>query len=202
MDRAVQTLITDHFEASAKTLELARNDSALFTSCQSIAEVLIGALRGGNKLLLAGNGGSAGDAQHIAGEFVSRLNFDRMPLPALALTVDTSVLTAVGNDYGYERIFSRQVEALGRPGDVFIGISTSGRSRNVLSALHMARKKGLVAIGFGGADGGDMKPVCDVLLAVQSTNTPLIQQIHMVAAHAICGAVEAAIFGANTGLAG
>lgn len=199
MDRTVENLIADHFQASMKTLEFAGNDRAFLASCRSIAEVFIETLQAGGKLLFAGNGGSAGDAQHIAGEFISRLNFDRMPLPALALTVDTSVLTAIGNDYGYEKIFERQLEALGRAGDAFVGISTSGRSRNVLAALRRARQKGMVTIGFGGAGGGDMAPICDLLLDVPSSCTPLIQQVHIVAAHAICGAVEAALFMQNSG---
>jgi D-sedoheptulose 7-phosphate isomerase len=187
-------LISDHFVASIAALLLAGEDRTLLVSCQRISEAFAAALRASGKLLFAGNGGSAGDAQHIAGEFVSRLNFDRAPLAALALTVDTSVLTAVGNDYGYERVFERQVLALGRAGDVFVGISTSGRSCNVLAALAAARKRGLTTIGFGGAGGGEMERFCDLLLAVPSTSTPLIQQIHIVAAHAICGQVEADLF--------
>ena len=194
MDRPASDLISDHFKASIAALELAGEDRAFLASCRKIAQAFAAALRASGKLLFAGNGGSAGDAQHIAGEFVSRLNFDRAPLAALALTVDTSVLTAIGNDYGYERVFERQVLALGAAGDVFVGISTSGRSRNVLAALVAARKRGLTTVGFGGAGGGEMAPFCDLVLAVPSASTPLIQQIHIVAAHAICGQVEADLF--------
>lgn len=194
MGISIATLITDHFAASRKTLDLAGTDQAFLASCERITEALCARLKAGNKLLFAGNGGSAGDAQHIAGEFISRLNFDRAPLAAIALTVDTSVLTAVGNDYGYEKVFERQVLALGQPGDVFVGISTSGRSRNILAALEAARARGMMTVGFGGMDGGDMAKHCDLVLAVPSASTPMIQQVHIVAAHAICGAVEAVIF--------
>jgi D-sedoheptulose 7-phosphate isomerase len=151
-------------------------------------------LRDGGKLLIAGNGGSAGDAQHIAGEFQSRLNFDRAPLAAIALTTDTSVLTAIGNDYGYEHVFERQVHGLARPRDVFIAISTSGRSSNILRALAAGREMGTVNIGVGAA-AGEMRRDCDIYIGVPSTSTPMIQQIYMVAAHALCGAVEQALFG-------
>jgi D-sedoheptulose 7-phosphate isomerase len=146
--------------------------------------------------MLAGNGGSAGDAQHIAGEFLSRLNFDRAPLAAIALTVDTSVLTAIGNDYGYEQVFERQVRGLGRPGDVFIAISTSGQSPNILKALGAARDLGLKTVGFTGAKPSSMGQLCDLTLVAPSTFTPLIQQVHLTAAHIICGMVERKIFAA------
>lgn len=164
-------------------------------NCLRITSVCVNALRGGGKLMFAGNGGSAADAQHIAGEFVSRLNFDRAPLAAIALTVDSSVLTAVGNDYGYERVFERQVLGLGRQGDVFIGISTSGRSPNILRALRAARDKNVTTVGFTGSVSDAMEPLCDLLLAAPHASTPMIQQLHITAAHAICGAVEAELFG-------
>jgi D-sedoheptulose 7-phosphate isomerase len=187
-------MIADHFAASAAALQRASTDEVFLRSCQAIAEACTASLRDGGKLLLAGNGGSAGDAQHIAGEFLSRLNFDRAPLAAIALTADTSVLTAVGNDYGFERIFERQVLALARPGDVVIGISTSGRSPNVLAALRAASGLGATTIGFLGEGGGAMADICDFLLTAPSTSTPLIQQIYMTAAHAICSEVERALF--------
>ena len=145
---------------------------------------------GGGKLLIAGNGGSAADAQHLAAEFLSRYLVDRRPLPALALTTDTSVLTAVGNDYGFEHVFERQVRGLGRPGDVFLAISTSGRSPNVLRALEAARDLGLVTVGFSGAAETGMRALCRHFLAVASQETAIVQQIHMVAGHAICALVE------------
>jgi D-sedoheptulose 7-phosphate isomerase len=175
-------------------MEAASQSPDFRASLVAAADLMRNSLQAGGKLLFAGNGGSAGDAQHIAGEFVSRLNFDRAPLAALALTVDTSVLTAIGNDYGYERVFERQVRGLGRAGDVFVGITTSGRSPNILRALEAAREQGLVTIGFGGEGETAMTPLCDLVVAAPSTSTPLIQQIHIVAAHAICGLVESAIF--------
>ncbi len=194
--RAQNDLVAEHFRRSCETLSRAAEDADLRTAIHAIAAVITAAFRGGHKLLIAGNGGSAADAQHIAGEFLSRLNFDRNPLPAIALTTDSSVLTAIGNDYGFEQTFARQVRGLGRPGDVFIAISTSGRSANVLAALTAAREAGLITIGFTGtASGGAMAPLCDHCLAAPSAETPLIQQIHIVAAHAICGLVEGNLFG-------
>ena len=171
----------------------------LRAAIHAIADAITAAFRAGHKLLIAGNGGSAADAQHIAGEFLSRLNFDRNPLPAIALTTDTSVLTAIGNDYGFERTFERQVRGLGKPGDVFIAISTSGRSPNIVAALKAAREGGLTTVGFTGtAANGAMQPLCDHCLAAPSAETPLIQQIHIVAAHAICGLVERNLFGGTS----
>ncbi len=146
------------------------------------------------KILLAGNGGSAADAQHVAGELVGRFAFDRPGLPAIALTVDTSILTAVANDYGYEAVFARQVQALGTAGDVFIGYSTSGRSPNILRALAEARARGLVTIGLCGADGGGMTALCDHLLPVPSRATPRIQEVHLLLGHMLCELVERAAF--------
>jgi len=188
-------LVAEHFRRSCETLSRAADDAALRAAIHAIAAVIADAFRAGHKLLIAGNGGSAADAQHIAGEFLSRLNFDRNPLPAIALTADTSVLTAIGNDYGFDRTFERQVRGLGVPGDVFIAISTSGRSANVIAALKAARERGLTTIGFTGtAANGAMRLLCDHCLAAPSAETPLIQQIHIVAAHAICGLVERSLF--------
>jgi D-sedoheptulose 7-phosphate isomerase len=153
-----------------------------------------GALAAGNKVLLAGNGGSAADAQHLAGEFLSRLNYDRAPLAAVALTTDSSVLTAIGNDYGYDRLFERQVVGLGRPGDVLIAISTSGRSPNILRAVRAARAAGLAAFGCTGRGGGDMAELCDLCLRAPADSTPLIQQLHITAGHILCGLVEERLF--------
>jgi D-sedoheptulose 7-phosphate isomerase len=194
--RAQNDLVAEHFRRSCETLSRAAADTDLRTAIHAIAAAITGAFRSGHKLLIAGNGGSAADAQHIAGEFLSRLNFDRNPLPAIALTTDSSVLTAIGNDYGFERAFERQVRGLGKPGDVFMAISTSGCSPNVVAALKAAREGGLVTIGFTGtAKNGTMQPLCDHCLAAPSPETPLIQQIHIVAAHAICGLVELDLFG-------
>lgn len=188
-------LVAEHFRRSCETLSRAADDAALRAAVHAIAAAIAEAFRAGRKLLIAGNGGSAADAQHIAGEFLSRLNFDRNPLPAIALTGDTSVLTAIGNDYGFEQTFARQVRGLGQTGDVFIAISTSGRSPNVIAALKAAREAGLVTVGFtGAAPNGAMQPLCDHCLVAPAAETPLIQQIHIVAAHAICGLVERSLF--------
>lgn len=193
--RGKNDLVAEHFRRSCETLSRAAADPNLQTAIHRIAETITEAFHGGHKLLIAGNGGSAADAQHIAGEFLSRLNFDRNPLPAIALTTDSSVLTAIGNDYGFERTFERQVRGLGRPGDVFIAISTSGRSPNVITALKAAREVGLTTIGFtGSGSNGLMQPLCDQYLAAPAEQTALIQQIHIVAAHAICGLVESSLF--------
>ena len=187
--------VADHFRRSCETLSRAAEDLSLRAKIHEIAEAITAAFRSGHKLLIAGNGGSAADAQHIAGEFLSRFNFDRNPLPAIALTTDSSVLTVVGNDYGFERTFERQVRGLGKPGDVFIAISTSGRSPNVIAALKAARDGGLTTIGFTGSGANRvMQPLCDHCLAAPAVETPLIQQIHIVAAHAICGLVESSLF--------
>jgi len=195
IENAQNDLIAEHFRRSCETLSRAAGDANLHAVIHVISKTIVAALRAGNKLLIAGNGGSAADAQHIAGEFLSRLNFDRNPLPAIALTTDSSVLTAIGNDYGFERTFERQVRGLGKPGDVFIAISTSGRSPNVIAALEAARAAGLVTVGFTGsrADGA-MGALCDHCLAAPAEETALIQQIHIVAAHAICGLVEQTLF--------
>lgn len=170
------------------------SDKVLLANVEAAAQVCTNCLTGGGKLLLAGNGGSAADAQHIAGEFVSRFAFDRPGLPAIALTTDTSIMTAIGNDYGYERLFSRQIQAHGREGDVFIGYSTSGKSPNVLLAFEEARAQGLTCIGLTGKRGGPMKDLCDYLLEVPSDETPKIQEGHLVLGHILCGLVESAIF--------
>src|SRR5580700_5711505 len=187
--------VVDYFRKSCSTLMRATEDRDLIASITAIVDTVTRAFRAGGKVLIAGNGGSAADAQHIAGEFLSRLNFDRNPLPAVALTTDTSVLTAIGNDYGFDRVFERQVRGLGRPGDVLIAISTSGRSPNIIAALQAARKSGVTTVGFSGEGKRDMAAFCDHCLAAPASHTPLIQQIHIVAAHAICGLVERNLFG-------
>jgi D-sedoheptulose 7-phosphate isomerase len=161
-------------------------DAGAAATLVGISEAVAAALRQGGKLLLAGNGGSAADAQHIAGEFVCRMNYDRAPLAAVALHADTSSLTATGNDYGFDYIYERQVLALGRPGDAVLGISTSGNSPNILRALQAGRGRGLITIGFTGANGGRMADCCDWLLSAPSTVTPIIQQLHIIAAHILC----------------
>jgi len=182
--------IERHLRRSSEALARAAGDIGLQKTIADIATLVSGVLGGGGKLLLAGNGGSAADAQHLAAEFLSRFRSDRRPLPALALTTDTSVLTAIGNDYGFEAVFERQVRGLARKGDALLAISTSGRSPNVLAALRAASDIGVSTIGFTGAAGGDMKDLCDVILCAPSDDTAIIQQIHIVAGHAICDVVE------------
>jgi D-sedoheptulose 7-phosphate isomerase len=186
----IRAELTESIEAT----QAAVDSSTFIRQVGDIARVIVESLQAGGKVLFAGNGGSASDAQHIAGELVSRLNYDRAPLAGLALTTDTSVLTAVGNDYGYEHVFARQVAGLGRPGDVFVGISTSGRSRNILAAFDAAREGGLITVGFTGASGGAMAAHVQLLLNAPSDRTPIIQQLHITAAHIICGLVESALF--------
>ena len=169
-------------------------DDALLARVEAAAEACITALSNGSKILLAGNGGSAADAQHIAGEFVSRFAFDRPGLPAIALTTDTSILTAIGNDYGYDKLFARQVQAHAQKGDVFIAYSTSGKSPNVIVALQEAKSRGVVCIGMTGNLGGPMKDLCDHYLDVPSVDTPKIQEGHAVLGHILCGLVECALF--------
>jgi D-sedoheptulose 7-phosphate isomerase len=186
--------VLGHLAQARDAVQGAIDDEAFVAAVAASAEHIADALAGGGKLLIAGNGGSAADAQHIAGEFVGRMHYDRAPAAALALTTDCAVLTGLGNDYGYERVFERQVLALGRAGDVFLALSTSGRSPNVLRAADAARQAGLYVIGFTGRSGGDMRQRCDLCLQAPSDATPVIQQLHLVAAHIVCGLVEARLF--------
>lgn len=186
--------IARYLAQSRDVVQAALDDPEFLDTAEAIASAITSCLRNGGKLLVAGNGGSAADAQHIAGEFLSRLNYDRAPAAAIALTTDTSVLTAVGNDYGYERVFERQVLGLCRPGDVLLAISTSGRSPNILRAMDAARRLDAVVVGFSGRAGGSMASFADLLLRAPSDSTPLIQQVHIMAAHVICGAVEERLF--------
>jgi len=166
---------------------------ACLPAMQAAADALIAAYRGGRKAIFFGNGGSAADAQHLAAEFVGRYLRERPALPALALHANSSSVTAIANDYGYDRIFSRQIQALAAPGDVAVGISTSGNSKNVMEALSAARKMGVFTIGLTGAGGGCMRDLVDVLIAAPSTETPRIQECHVLIGHALCDAVEEAL---------
>ena len=165
----------------------------MLQAAHKIAHVIVTALKGGHKLLLAGNGGSAGDAQHIAAEIVGRYKKERPAYPAIALTTDTSALTAISNDYGYEQVFARQIEGLGRKGDVLLALSTSGRSPNILAALRAAHEHGLITVGFTGTKGAAMGVACNHLLVAPSDDTPIIQQIHLAVAHGICDEIEQAL---------
>ena len=193
MGQPPEDLIDAHLQRSLVALTRATQDTAMLGCARKVAEAIVGALRAGNKLLIIGNGGSAGDAQHIAAEIVGRYKRERPAYPALALTTDTSALTAIANDYGYERVFERQVEGLGAPGDVLLALSTSGRSPSVLAALRAGRKRGLVTVGFTGSNGQAMGADCDHLLIAPVDETAVIQQIHLAVAHAICDFIEQAL---------
>ncbi|CAI8358906.1 MAG: Phosphoheptose isomerase [SAR116 cluster bacterium] len=170
------------------------SDTQLMSEVTNIADECVSRLQKGKKLLFAGNGGSAADCQHMAGEYVSRFLFDRDGLPAIALTTDSSILTAIGNDYGFENLFSRQVEALGASGDLLFCYSTSGNSENILKAIEAAKKMDICVAGMTGFNKGKMDDMCDYLIQIPSSHTPNIQEGHLIAGHAICCAVEQQIF--------
>jgi len=190
MDAADASYAQEHLSASREAFARAAEDADFLKAIEKITDAVAASLRQGGKVLLCGNGGSAADAQHIAAELVARYEMERAAMAAIALTTDTSALTAIGNDYGFDHVYERQVLALGRKGDVLIAISTSGKSPNILRALEAARKLGLVTVGFGGAKDGPMVAHCDLMLRSPSAKTPVIQQIHITAAHVICGLVE------------
>ncbi len=187
------TQIRERISESIALKQAILADDHLISIIARVAASCVEAYRRGNRVILAGNGGSAADAQHIAAEFVSRFEFDRPGLPALAITTDTSMLTAISNDYGYEQLFRRQLEANGRAGDIFIGISTSGNSRNVLLALQRCPDLGIAAIGLAGSR-GHIGEHCDLCIRVPSTSTPRIQEAHIMIGHIVCGLVESALF--------
>lgn len=195
MEALMKGYIRDQLNQSQQVMSAILADSDLIAKVESAALACINTLNNNGKILLAGNGGSAADAQHIAGEFVSRFTIDRPGLPAIALTTDSSILTSIGNDYGFEKLFSRQVQAHGNSGDVFIAYSTSGKSPNILTALSVARDQGLITIGLTGNNGGLMTHLCDVLMNIPSEQTPKIQEGHLVIGHILCGLVENAIYG-------
>lgn len=184
MKDQIEQLFTEHIQVTRKSEEL------LTDSIAQASTMIIACLEKGNKVLLFGNGGSAGDAQHIAAEFTGRFVKERRSLPAIALTTDTSALTAIANDYGFERVFERQVEGLATPGDILIGISTSGNSANVIRALKAGQEKGCETIGLSGRDGGQMNDCCDLNIVVPSDVTARIQEMHILIGHIICGAID------------
>ena len=194
MDNPMRHYISTQLNESRQIMANMLADSALLSRVEAAARACISAMKNNRKILLAGNGGSAADAQHIAGEFVSRFAFDRPGMPAVALTTDTSILTAIGNDYGYDKIFSRQVQAHAQAGDVLVVYSTSGKSLNIISALEIAKDLDVVTIAMTGNRGGPLKNLCDHYLDVPSSDTPKIQEGHAVLGHIICGLVENAIF--------
>jgi D-sedoheptulose 7-phosphate isomerase len=182
--------------AASQRLAAALGDSLLVAAIGDVAAACVASLRAGGKVLFAGNGGSAAEAQHFAAELVSRFTSDREALPSMALSTDTSIITAISNDYGYEQLFARQVRAHGRRGDVFIALSTSGTSPNILRGLEEARRLGLIGVGFTGNRGGPMRERCDLIVEVPSSETPRIQEAHLVLGHVLCGVIEREMFGA------
>jgi D-sedoheptulose 7-phosphate isomerase len=195
MESKLDNYIKDEIKGCQTVMTKMLLSDNLLKQLEECSRACIQSLNSGGKILLAGNGGSAADAQHIAGELVSRFIFDRPGLPAIALTTDTSILTAVGNDYGYEKLFSRQVQAHGKSGDILMCYSTSGKSPNIISAIKEAKALGLITIGLCGNKGGFMVENCDYILEVPSPNTPKIQEGHLVLGHIICGIIEKEIFG-------
>jgi len=184
MQSIIEFELNEHLKTSKATLE------SIGESLEVAAKLCVDGLKNGGKILIFGNGGSAADAQHIAAELVGRYKVERKGLPAIALTTDTSALTSIGNDYGYNRVFDRQVEALANKGDVVVGISTGGSSGNVISALQLAKKLGCQTIGFSGRGGGEMNELCDVNLVIPAEDTPRIQEMHIVIGHILCHIIE------------
>jgi len=190
MQEKIRTIIA----ASVRTKQQLLEDPALLQTIAAVTGCIAGAFRAGNKVLFCGNGGSAADAQHLAAEFSGRFYSDRDPLPSEALHCNTSYLTAVANDYGYEFVYSRMVKGIGRPGDVLVGLSTSGNSVNIIRAMETAQALGLVTVGLTGETGGSMGACCDYLIRVPSRDTPRIQESHILIGHIICQLAEAQLF--------
>jgi len=186
--------IKQELARSSQLLANAAHDEGLLRSVRLVVDLCVAALRNGSKILLCGNGGSAADAQHWAGELVSRFYFDRPALPAIALTTDSSILTAIGNDYGYDQVFSRQVQAIGTKGDILFAISTSGGSRNIIAAVREAKAKAISTIGFTGSKGGELVELVDLCIKAPSASTPDIQLVHEAVGHTICMLVEKELF--------
>ena len=193
MQKIIKDQIRSSLDLEQKLLEMPH----IIEEIEKSSHAIISAYRKRNKLLIAGNGGSAADAQHIAAELVNRFGFDRPGLNAIALTTDTSILTSVGNDSGFEKIFARQADALGIEGDVFIALSTSGNSGNLIEALKVCRGKKIVTIGLTGSTGGKMAGLCDICIKIPSNDTPRIQEVHMLIGHIICSIVEEELFGSH-----
>ena len=191
----MKDFLKNQIKTSIETKQSIYDNADLIDMIIEVSEKSIEAYRRSKKIIIAGNGGSAADAQHIAGELVSKFYFDRPGLASLALTTDTSILTAIGNDYGYEKLFSRQIEANGVDGDVFIGISTSGNSKNIIKALEACKEKNIMTVGLTGATGGKMAALCDYCIKVPSNETPRIQEAHILIGHIICSIVEEELFG-------
>ncbi len=194
MEMVMKEYIKNQILASYETKKKILENSALIDIIEDVATKCVNVYKKGHKTILAGNGGSAADAQHIAAELVGRYGFDRPSLPSLALTTDTSNLTAIGNDYGYDKVFSRQLEGMGQEGDLFIGISTSGNSANIITAFESAKAKGITTVALTGRDGGKMAQMADVAIIIPSNDTPRIQESHILIGHILCDIIEKEIF--------
>ena len=194
MSNAFEDRVRESIQQSIATKQKLLSDPDLVTAVARVSELMVNAFRAGNKVLLFGNGGSAADAQHIAAEFVGRFAFDRPALPALALSVNSSAVTAIGNDYGYDRVFARQIEALAKAGDVAIGISTSGNSPNVLAGLAKAKEMALRTVALAGGSGGKMKGAAEFCICAPSGETPRIQECHILLGHIVSELVEKSLF--------
>ena len=186
----MKNTILDELKSHQETIDNILSNQDIQDNILIASEICLNALKNGNKILLCGNGGSAGDAQHISAELTGRYKCERRSLPAIALTTDTSALTAIGNDYGYDRVFDRQLEGLANSGDVVIGISTSGNSQNIVNAFEVAHDKSCICIGLTGRDGGKMDENCDLNIIVPSDNTPRIQEMHILIGHTICQIID------------
>ena len=186
--------ITQHIEDSIQVKQAILDQKKILEQIESIANCCVEAYKRGNKLLIAGNGGSAADAQHIAGELVSRFYFDRPGLAAIALTTDSSILTSIGNDYGYDKLFARQIQANGSKGDIFIAISTSGNSNNIIHALEECQRQQVITVGFTGMNPCKMSELCDFCIQIPSLETPRIQETHILIGHILCAIIEKELF--------
>ena len=195
MEDKVKQYIKDTLKTSINIFNIIESDKIIHNEISDIVNACVKSLKLGGKILFAGNGGSAADAQHMAGEYVSRFAFDRPGMAAVSLATDTSILTAIGNDYGYDKVFARQVQAIGNAGDILMGYTTSGKSSNILNAFDVAKKNGIKSIAFTGGHGGSIVDKTDFIIQVPSTDTPRIQEAHAIIGHVICGLIEIEIFG-------
>ena len=191
----MKDFLSKQIVTSIEVKQMLLNNADMINMIIEVSKKAIEAYKNRNKILIAGNGGSAADAQHIAGELVSKFYFDRPALASIALSTDTSIITAIGNDYGYEKLFSRQIEANGVGGDIFIAISTSGNSKNIIEALKVCKDKKILTVGLTGQSGGKMSELCDYCIKVPSKETPRVQESHILLGHIICSIIEEELFG-------
>lgn len=199
MKSLIKQLVNEQIAESVLVKQALASSPEVIAAIQDAAQKCVAVYQRGNKILIAGNGGSAADAQHMAAELSGRFNFDRPGIPAIALTANSSAITAIANDYGYEKVFSRQTQAYGQSGDLFVGISTSGSSKNILAAIAQCQAQGIETIGLTGSAGGQMAQACDVCIQIPSQSTPRVQECHILVIHLLCAAVEEVLFGQQGG---